>query len=105
MSRLPLQPLLDYLGPVFSFYETGPRPDPRSGGGRRGGTVADRCDVRVLSELLGVGRRQVHRYRVSGIDEYRADRIAQRVFGVHPSVIWGRLWWESAPADDESVAS
>lgn len=37
---------------------------------------------------LGTTRQQIIRYRQHGLPWYMADRIACRVAGVHPAVIW-----------------
>lgn len=59
--------------------------------------VLARCESpRVLAERLGVNERQVFRWRVYGVTEEQADRLAVAV-GFHPWSIWPEL------ADDGTV--
>lgn len=56
------------------------------------------CDDTLIGEALGVGRTAVNNWRNNRnylLNAYRADRIAIRI-GTHPSMLWGRLWWETA---------
>lgn len=58
----------------------------------------EECDDTLIGEALGVGRSAVNRWRNNRtymLNEYHADRIAIRI-GTHPSMLWGRQWWETA---------
>lgn len=58
------------------------------------------CDDTLIGEALGVGRTAVNNWRNNRnylLNAYRADRIAIRI-GTHPSMLWGRQWWETADA-------
>jgi len=55
-------------------------------------------DDALIGEALGVGRTQVNKWRNNRnylLTVYHADRIAIRI-GTHPSLLWGRQWWETA---------
>lgn len=59
--------------------------------------VADTGEfVAAATTILGVSRRTVERWLVGGVDWNRADRIAVKVFGVHPIDVWGDAWVELA---------
>lgn len=47
----------------------------------------------ALAETMGLNRHTVNRYGRCGVPESQADRIAVEL-GVHPSAIWGDLWWQ-----------
>lgn len=49
----------------------------------------------VLAELIGTTRRNIYRWKIEGIPEPSADQAAA-MLGVHPSWIWGQLWWDNA---------
>jgi len=65
-----------------------------------------RCGYAQAARVLGFSDRQVYRWRTAGLSERAADRVAVAL-GVHPSAIWGELWWSSASplerSDDEMV--
>jgi hypothetical protein len=69
--RLPARPLLDWLGPAAAH------------------TV----------NALGYDRTIIYRWAERGIPDIVADQIACRL-GVHPSAIWGDLWWHTAPVPE-----
>lgn len=51
--------------------------------------------ITELAELTGIVREKLHTYAQFGVPTFRADLIAARGFGVHPSYIW-EDWFESA---------
>ena len=58
----------------------------------------EECDDTLIGQALGVGRTQVNNWRNNKtflLNAYHADRIAIRI-GTHPSMLWGRQWWETA---------
>ena len=78
--RLPLEPLEHAVGAQWIAV--------RAGGGY---LVPERPTCRI-AELAGVSRRTVARWRTRGLELYTADRCAVAL-GLHPSHVWGRLWW------------
>ena len=61
--------------------------------------VSGGCGIQT-ARVLGVHRRQVYRWRASGVTWAQADELAVRI-GLHPSAVWGATWWLS---DDDEVA-
>lgn len=57
------------------------------------------CSVRRMAEALGTSPRQVCRWRRQGLTWAQGDLLAVRL-GLHPSTVWGRLWWQ---LDDEEA--
>ena len=45
----------------------------------------------ALARVLGIGRRQIYRWRATGLAHYQADRVAANL-GHHPANIWPDLW-------------
>jgi hypothetical protein len=80
----------------------GPQPLPRLFDARVFFALFDaECDDTLIGEALGVGRTQVNKWRNNQgylLNAYRADRIAIRI-GTHPSMLWGRQWWATAPTE------
>lgn len=77
-NRFPLEPLTTHLGIDMT---------PHAHLHHRGGYQA-------LAEATGIDRRHLRRLATDGLPEHLADRAAIAV-GVHPSTIWGDLWWNS----------
>jgi len=46
----------------------------------------------AFAEYVGTTPRQIHRWRIQGLNWIAADRAATAV-GKHPSELWGRDWW------------
>lgn len=51
-----------------------------------------------LAMRIGVARRAVQEARRMGLSDLQADLWAITV-GLHPGAIWGRIWWDAAPAE------
>jgi hypothetical protein len=47
-------------------------------------------------EAVGWDRTALYRWTHCGLTDILADQIACRL-GVHPTAIWGDLWWWTAP--------
>lgn len=60
--------------------------------------LATGCGV-LTAQLLGVNRRQVYRWRETGVSWAQADELAIRA-GLHPSSVWGRSWWDGIDGID-----
>lgn len=54
----------------------------------------------ALADRAGVDRRTVCRKVHEGLTEAQADVWAVRC-GLHPSAVWGQLWWATAPDAEE----
>lgn len=63
--------------------------------------LAEFVDLNVAAETLGVDRRTLHRWKVYGVDERRADELAVRA-NLHPMVLWPDEWSASVA---ESLAA
>lgn len=89
--RLPLAPLLKAAG------VEGLQVIPRRS--RPGGIGGDRqlieSPITRLADMIGVSRRNVHRWQRDGVPEAAADRAALAI-GLHPCEVWGDAWWDLA---------
>ncbi len=54
------------------------------------------CSAAALARAAGIQRRQIERWKVTGLTEAQADHLACRL-GVHPSAIWPD-WWSWSPS-------
>jgi hypothetical protein len=80
--HLPIQPLLDLLGPFH--------PLPKDG------QSSSQTSTVPFAERVGVSRRQVVRWQARGtLAWYDADKAAC-AYGLHPSYVWGDQWDEIA---------
>jgi hypothetical protein len=75
-----------------------PRPFPLA-------ALMERLDLHTPEELacvIGASTRTAHRLLAEGmLGEVLADRLCQRA-GLHPSDVWGELWWHP---EEEAQAS
>jgi lambda repressor-like predicted transcriptional regulator len=55
-----------------------------------------------IARGLDVDRGTVHRWAHDGIPEAQADRLATKVLGVHPSLVWSD-WWALSWPDGSST--
>lgn len=76
--RLPLGPLLHYAQPW------GPAQHEHRGHAE-------------LAQLIGVSRRTVTRWAAEGVPIVSADRAAMAL-GLHPTEVWGRMFYWAAAA-------
>ena len=53
--------------------------------------------LRAIGTALGVSWNAITQWQDRGIPLDSADRIAVKSLGVHPSALWGDLWWEATP--------
>lgn len=54
----------------------------------------------ALAVMVGVSHRTTRRWMQLGMTEWQADRAACAV-GLHPSLVWGELWWSTAALEDD----
>lgn len=52
--------------------------------------------IRTMGKLSGISFAKLHQYARDGVPTFRADQIAAKCFGVHPSHIWLEEWFDSA---------
>lgn len=69
-----------------------PRPAPKVPFGPIDRTLVT-CD-KDFADHLGVSRRQIIRWRQTGVSIPRAEDICDH-FGVHPAEVWGAAWFET----------
>jgi hypothetical protein len=86
--RVPLQPLLDVLGPFWELAH-----------GRRG-VEPGMYSIAPFAERVGVSLRTVARWRKDGVPLTWADRAACS-YGVHPSSIWDE--WDDLYPQPQTV--
>lgn len=93
------RPVAERPFPTEPLYQLIGRPDEPAmnepGNHVRPASDADRA------EILGIQPRQLYRLRQSGLTIGEADRMAARL-GMHPSAIWGQLWFDQANWPDDS---
>jgi hypothetical protein len=55
-------------------------------------------DMNTLSiaRALHCANSHIYRWKRDGIGIWMADQIAVKKLGVHPSAVWGDLWWDAA---------
>lgn len=61
---------------------------------------AGELGVSDIARLTGIPRARLHSYMQFGVPTFRADLIASRAFGVHPSLIW-EDWFETAELEPQ----
>lgn len=55
---------------------------------------------RDIAYALGIERNLVVLARQRGLSEWQADKFACKL-GIHPALIWGDLWWDTAELEDK----
>ena len=94
-SHFPIQTLIDYVNAHWMDIGRDQVCNP-------GGTVYDPVNAMPSigwPEFLGVSQASWQRGKKRGyLSTYQADAIATHN-GVHPSRIWGDLWWDTAASE------
>ena len=94
-SRFPIQALIDYVNAHWIDIGKDQLREP-------GGTTSDPVNAMPSigwPEFLGVNQASWQRWKQRGyLSTYQADAIATHN-GVHPSRIWGDLWWDTAASE------
>jgi hypothetical protein len=57
----------------------------------------------VIADALGTTRGVVQAYKRRGVNVWVADQYAITL-GLHPSAIWGNLWWDLVDLEDSDAA-